>query len=159
MRTSCHWTGPSRLLWGVRVRSVRVSVSRRQPAVSESDVTWLPHVKHRKFILALEVRCSMKDRGCEWTGVLQDLDAHLDVNTGDCQFVDVQCHNKCRNERCQTTWRTPAPNETITVTIVALPAVTRWCVMSTTHSVTPTPSPAPTAAQLCPSNEALWTCT
>ena len=37
----------------------------------------------------------MKDHGCEWTGVLQDLDAHLDVNTGDCQFVDVQCPNKC----------------------------------------------------------------
>jgi len=52
-------------------------------------------VKHRTFILALEVRCSMKDRGCEWTGVLQDLDAHLDVDTGDCQFVDVQCPNKC----------------------------------------------------------------
>ena len=41
------------------------------------------------------VYCLMKDRGCEWTGVLQDLDAHLDVDTGDCQFVDVQCPNKC----------------------------------------------------------------
>jgi len=33
----------------------------------------------------------MKDRGCEWTGVLQDLDARLDVDTVDCQFVAVQC--------------------------------------------------------------------
>ena len=65
------------------------------PCCGESNISWLPHVKHRKFILALEVRCSMKDRGCEWTGVLQDLDAHLDFDTGDCQFVDVQCPNKC----------------------------------------------------------------
>ena len=37
----------------------------------------------------------MKDRGCEWTGQLQQLDAHLDVTTGDCQHVDVDCPKKC----------------------------------------------------------------
>ena len=37
----------------------------------------------------------MKDRGCLWTGQLQHLDAHLDVTTGDCQYVDVECPKKC----------------------------------------------------------------
>ena len=65
------------------------------PGCGQEGFSVIPHVRHRKSILALEVCCLMKDRGCEWTGVLQDLDAHLDVDTGDCQFVDVQCPNKC----------------------------------------------------------------
>ena len=65
------------------------------PGCGQEGFTVVPHVRHRQSILSLEVCCSMKDRGCEWTGVLQDLDTHLDVDTGDCQFVDVQCPNKC----------------------------------------------------------------
>ena len=49
---------------------------------------------HRK-ILALRVHCTMKDRGCQWTGKVEQLDTHLDVNSGDCQFVDVECPEKC----------------------------------------------------------------
>ena len=55
----------------------------------------VPYVKYQQRILALEVRCTMKDRGCEWTGKLEGLEAHLDVNTGDCEYVDVECPNKC----------------------------------------------------------------
>ena len=54
-----------------------------------------PHKKYTSKILALEVRCTMKDRGCPWTGQLQHLDAHLDVTIGDCQYVDVECPKKC----------------------------------------------------------------
>ena len=54
-----------------------------------------PHKKYTSKILALEVRCTMKDRGCPWTGQLQRLNAHLDVTTGDCQYVDVECPKKC----------------------------------------------------------------
>ena len=54
-----------------------------------------PHKKYTSKILALEVRCTMKDRGCLWTGQLQHLDAHLDVTTGDCEYVDVECPKKC----------------------------------------------------------------
>ena len=49
----------------------------------------------KRKILALRVRCTMKDRGCEWIGRLEDLDAHLDVNTGECEHVDVKCPLKC----------------------------------------------------------------
>ncbi len=37
----------------------------------------------------------MKDRGCDWTDTLEQLDAHLDVNSDNCQYVDVKCPNEC----------------------------------------------------------------
>ena len=66
------------------------------PGCESNDIKVLgPHVRYQRKILALEVRCTMKDRGCPWTGQLQHLDAHLDVTTGDCQYVDVECPKKC----------------------------------------------------------------
>ena len=65
------------------------------PSCQDSELTSVKHVKYQRNILALEVRCTMKERGCEWTGQLQHLDAHLDVTTGDCQYVDVECPKKC----------------------------------------------------------------
>ena len=66
------------------------------PSCESNDIKALGlHVKYQRKILALEVRCTMKDRGCPWTGQLQHLDAHLDVTTGDCQYVDVECPKKC----------------------------------------------------------------
>ena len=66
------------------------------PSCERNDIKALGlHVKYQRKILALEVCCTMKDRGCEWTGQLQHLDGHLDVTTGDCQYVDVECPNKC----------------------------------------------------------------
>ena len=66
------------------------------PNCESNDIKALGlQVKYQRKILALEVRCTMKDRGCPWTGQLQHLDAHLDVATGDCQYVDVECPKKC----------------------------------------------------------------
>ena len=65
------------------------------PSCEDSNITSYPQVKYQRKILALEVHCTMKDRGCPWTGQLQHLDAHLDVTTGDCQYVDVECPNRC----------------------------------------------------------------
>ena len=65
------------------------------PSCGDSNITSFPHVKYQRKILALEVCCTMKDHGCPWTGQLQHLDAHLDVTTGDCQYVDVECPKKC----------------------------------------------------------------
>ena len=66
------------------------------PNCESNDIKALGlQVKYQRKILALEVRCTMKDRGCPWTGQLQHLDAHLDVATGDCQYVDVECPMKC----------------------------------------------------------------
>ena len=65
------------------------------PSCEQTDFTVLLDKRDQKKILALEVRCTMKDQGCEWTGKLEGLEAHLDVNTGDCEYVDVECTNKC----------------------------------------------------------------
>ena len=57
-------------------------------------------VKYNRSILATRVYCSLKDRGCEWNGQLQHLNAHLDLTTGDCVYVDVDCPSKC-NQKVQ----------------------------------------------------------
>ena len=53
------------------------------------------NIKYQRRILALEVCCTVKDRGCEWSGKLEDLEAHLDAKTGDCEYADVTCPNEC----------------------------------------------------------------
>ncbi len=65
------------------------------PSCKETDVTFMVNKRDQRRILALEVQCAMKDRGCEWTGTLDQLDAHLEVNSDNCQYVDVKCPNKC----------------------------------------------------------------
>ena len=65
------------------------------PSCDKPDFTSFLHPKYQFKIQALEVHCTVKDRGCEWTGQLQHLDAHLDVTTGDCEYVDVGCPKKC----------------------------------------------------------------
>ena len=65
------------------------------PNCQETDINYIPHKKYKPKILALKVHCSLKDRGCEWTGQLQHLNAHLDLTTGDCVYVDVDCPSKC----------------------------------------------------------------
>ena len=71
------------------------------PSCESSDTKALGlHVKYNRFILALKVHCSLKGRGCEWTGQLQHLDAHLDLTTGDCVYVNVDCPGSC-NQKVQ----------------------------------------------------------
>ena len=61
----------------------------------KTDFTAMFSVRDNLRSLALEVRCMMKDRGCAWTGKLEGLEAHLDVDIGDCEYVDVECPNGC----------------------------------------------------------------
>ena len=45
-------------------------------------------------IKGLYVMCPNKERGCEWQGVLSNVNDHL-RNSDGCQFEDVQCTNDC----------------------------------------------------------------
>ncbi len=65
------------------------------PSCEEAEFTIFTNKKYHKRILALEVQCAMKDRGCNWSGTLEQLHAHLDVNSDNCQYVDVKCPNEC----------------------------------------------------------------
>ncbi len=49
----------------------------------------------QKKVLALDVRCAMANRGCDWTGKVEYLDSHLDISSGSCPYIDVPCPNSC----------------------------------------------------------------
>ena len=65
------------------------------PSCAQPQFVTIPDKRDHNRILALQVYCTMKGRGCEWEGRLEDLQAHLDVDANDCQHVDVVCSNKC----------------------------------------------------------------
>ena len=43
-----------------------------------TEYTSFEHIKSQKRINNLQVYCSMKERGCGWSGTLEQLDTHLD---------------------------------------------------------------------------------
>ena len=62
------------------------------PSCGEAEFSSFFFKGAQKKILALQVRCALKQKGCEWVGQLEQLDTHLDT---DCQYVDVECPSKC----------------------------------------------------------------
>ena len=73
------------------------ALEEKQPCPSCKKPTFSTffNLKFEKSIKNLRVHCMMKDRGCHWTGQLEQLDAHLEVETGDCEYVDIECPEKC----------------------------------------------------------------
>ena len=53
------------------------------------------HLKNQRKIASLQVYCSMKERGCDWSGTLEQLDTHLDPDQDNCQYVDTKCPLNC----------------------------------------------------------------
>ena len=52
-------------------------------------------IKYQKQIRMLQVNCTMRYRGCDWSGTLENLDNHLDPDQDICQFMDTICPLKC----------------------------------------------------------------
>ena len=65
------------------------------PACEEEDFSTFGHKKNQKQINSLLVCCSMKERGCDWSGTLEQLDTHLDPDQDNCQYVDTKCPLNC----------------------------------------------------------------
>ncbi len=65
------------------------------PVCGEKEFSILQHVKNQKRINNLQVHCSMKERGCDWSGPLDQLDTHLDPHLDNCQYVDTKCPLNC----------------------------------------------------------------
>ena len=65
------------------------------PGCAEESFEFMPQVKYQRKISALKICCSLKERGCGWSGPLASLDAHLHPDTGDCEYTDVDCPFKC----------------------------------------------------------------
>ena len=65
------------------------------PSCGEEHFQPLPHVKYQNRMKALRVYCSMKERGCGWSGTLDQLDTHLDPDQDNCQYMDTKCSLNC----------------------------------------------------------------
>ena len=65
------------------------------PTCGEEHFLALPQVKYQKRMKELRVYCSLKERGCGWTGTLDQLDTHLDPDQDNCQYVDTKCPLNC----------------------------------------------------------------
>ena len=57
---------------------------------NENFVTF-PNKQLDREIKNLDILCTNVERGCVWQGKLSEIGSHL----GDCQFVEVECTNKC----------------------------------------------------------------
>ena len=65
------------------------------PACREKNFATFEHIKNQKQIASLQVYCSMKERVCDWSGTLEQLDTHLDPDQDNCQYVDTKCPLNC----------------------------------------------------------------
>ena len=65
------------------------------PECGEKDYNIVGHIKNQRRINCLQVHCSMKERGCDWSGTLEQLDTHLDPDKDNCQYVDTKCPLNC----------------------------------------------------------------
>ena len=62
----------------------------------EKNYSAFDHVKNQRKISSLQVYCSMKERGCDWSGTLDQLDTHLDPHQDNCHYVDTKCPLNCQ---------------------------------------------------------------
>ena len=65
------------------------------PICNETNFNMTPNKRDKKKILLLELNCPMKSCGCEWTGRLEQLEGHMDVQSGNCLYVDIECPSHC----------------------------------------------------------------
>ena len=65
------------------------------PACEREAFTTVKLMKYQKKVNHLKVYCSMKERGCDWSGTLEQLDTHLDPDQDNCQYVDTKCPLNC----------------------------------------------------------------
>ena len=65
------------------------------PECGEENFNIYEQLKYQKRIGALRAYCSMKERGYNWSGTLEQLDTHLDPDQDNCQYVDTKCPLNC----------------------------------------------------------------
>ena len=66
------------------------------PACGQDSFTTIQLAKYLKQIESLRVFCSMKEKGCGWSGTVGELDTHLDPDQDNCQYVDTKCPLNCQ---------------------------------------------------------------
>ncbi len=66
------------------------------PACGQENFDIYEQKKYQQLIGALQVYCIMKERGCEWSGSIGQLDTHLESESDNCQYVDTKCPLNCQ---------------------------------------------------------------
>ena len=66
------------------------------PECGEESFNFFELVKYQKRIASLKVYCTLKGRVCDWSGTLEELEAHLDPDQDNCQYVDTKCPLNCQ---------------------------------------------------------------
>ena len=66
------------------------------PECGEENFNIYEQLKYQKRIGALKAYCFLKERGCNWSGALEQLDTHLDPDQDNCQYVDTKCPLNCQ---------------------------------------------------------------
>ncbi len=61
----------------------------------EEEFAMVEFKKYQNKVKQLQVYCNMKERGCVWSGTLDQLDSHLDPDLDYCQYVDKKCPLNC----------------------------------------------------------------
>ena len=74
------------------------------PQCQDKDFSIVSLKKDNEKIANLRVNCTEKEKGCEWTGKLKELDDHLHKEEEGCEYSPRECP-KCKNlvERCEMT--------------------------------------------------------
>ena len=71
------------------------------PTCKKEGFSDFPDMRLKRALYALKVHCSHQKDGCEWTGELGQLDAHLNEDPepekqlNGCQFVEIDCLYEC----------------------------------------------------------------
>jgi len=65
------------------------------PSCGQAKFGSFLHRKYQTKIESLHVRCTYKQRGCEWIGSLGELGQHTDMKQGDCERVSIPCPRGC----------------------------------------------------------------
>ena len=65
------------------------------PACGKEEFSMVELKKYQNKVKQLRAYCNMKERGCVWSGTLDQLDSHLDPHLDNCQYVDTKCPLNC----------------------------------------------------------------
>lgn len=68
------------------------AVNKSCPICREEKLKIFPNKQLDREIKELHVYCTNRNSGCTWSGEMNDVDRHINV---DCQFVNVHCPSKC----------------------------------------------------------------
>ena len=81
-----------------------IKASNKPCPTCNEEYSIFPDKRLKRTISAFEVRCTHQKDGCEWTGELGQLDAHLNKNPmpgkelDGCQFVEIDCPYECGDQ-------------------------------------------------------------